>query len=111
MAEGVTVLARYRAQTKVVQVQGSPAMAEMNDDELCALGVEVTLSKPLATPPREERIIAGEGRDTFEHLGQLRELPFAQLLPLQALPDSFPVQRLRKKWVHWTKMSCWPSRG
>jgi len=70
-------------------------MAEMNDDELCALGVEVTLSKPLATPPREERIIAGEGRDTFEHLGQLRELPEAQLLALLALPDCCPVQRLR----------------
>src|SRR3569832_622066 len=111
MAEGVTVLARYRAQTKVVQVQGSPAMAEMNDDELCALGVEVTLSKPLATPPREERIIAGEGRDTFEHLGQLRKLPEAQQLAHQTHPNRRPEQRHQKMWVHWTKMSCWPSCG
>src|SRR5471032_2644786 len=38
----------------------SPAMADMNDDELLdALGVEVTPFKASSHTPREERIIAG----------------------------------------------------
>jgi hypothetical protein len=83
---------------------GTPAMAEMNDDELLdALGIEVTPLKAASRTPREERIIAGfadilrfcqihsraplhgEGRDIFERLyavrlDQLRKLPEAQIL-------------------------------
>jgi hypothetical protein len=82
----------------------SPAMAEMDDDELLdALGVEVAPLKSASRTPREERIIAGfedilrfhqthgrtpqhdEGRDIFERLyavrlDQLRKLPEAQTL-------------------------------